>query len=84
VPHASLSACVAIRAARAAFAIFVRLRAMLPVERRPLHRLERAVAYGLLGLSTEVAFTAVQGLLLERVDDRVRELSERPTRTHPS
>jgi hypothetical protein len=36
---------------------------MQPVERRPLRRPERAALYGALGWATEVAFTAVQGVL---------------------
>jgi len=32
-------------------------------DRRPLNRLERAAAYGVLGWGTEVAFTAVQGVV---------------------
>jgi uncharacterized membrane protein len=36
---------------------------------RPLRRSERAFAYGLLGWSTEVVFTAVQNLLHRRTRD---------------
>jgi len=35
---------------------------MPAVNRRPLTRPERALAYGMLGWATEVAFTAVQGV----------------------
>ncbi len=36
---------------------------MEQAERRPLSRMERAAAYGILGWGTEVAFTAVQGVV---------------------
>jgi hypothetical protein len=36
---------------------------MQEVARRPLTRLERAAAYGMLGWAAEVAFTAIQGVI---------------------